>query len=59
MFGNKKESYKDSEAYLKRQQDIDYLLVLTKLLEPGMTAVQEDTQKEANKQIANLLDKLK
>lgn len=52
-------SYKDSKEFLDKQQKIDYLLILTKLLEPGMTDVDSDIKKQANKQIDKIISELK
>lgn len=54
---NPPESYKDSKQYLIRQQKIDYLLVLTKILEPGMV-VQTNLIREASKQITEILTEI-
>lgn len=55
MFSKK---YKESKEYLDKQQKIDYLLVLTKLVEPGVQ-IEKDTQKIAEKKILNLIEEIK
>lgn len=62
MFGNKKEQpYKDSKEYLQKQQDIDYLLILSKLFLEinNNTEKDKEIRAEAGKQISKILDKHK
>lgn len=48
-------SYRDSEDYLKRQQNIDAILVLAKVLE---LPIEKDIQRKAENKILGLLDKI-
>lgn len=48
-------SYKDTKVYLDRQQKIDTLLVVAKLLEPGMS-VNADTIKLAEKTVVKIIE---
>lgn len=50
--------YGQSKEFLEKQQRIDLLLVVTKLLEPGVD-ISADTKKEANKRIDKILEELK
>lgn len=50
--------YDKSKEFLDRQQTIDYMLVLTKLLEPGMNS-ETDLQKLVNKKITKIVEDLK
>lgn len=55
-----KSNLRENEAKQKqseRQQDIDAILVLSKLLEIANTA-DDDTKKQAEKKIQKLIDKL-
>ena len=54
MFNN----YKESKEYLDKQQKIDLLLVLTKLLEPGMF-VEKENVKIAENKIFKIIEELK
>lgn len=60
LFKSKPEqpSYKETKEYLDKQQKIDYLLVLTKLLEPGMN-IESDTVKLVNRKIPSIIEELK
>lgn len=51
-----KPSYKDSEEYLKKQQDIDTMLIMTKIVET--TDLSGDTKEKARVIINKTLDKL-
>lgn len=49
--------YKNTETYIKKQQDIDMLLVLGKLLEPGINVTNDNVNK-INTRIYKILDSL-
>lgn len=57
LFGKKETPYDKSKEFLNRQQKIDYLLVLAKLIEPGMQTGEELT-KLANKKIEFIIEDL-
>lgn len=58
---NKETPYKESKEFLDRQQNIDYLLVLTRLFleTPYNTDLQKDIATESGKQIQRMLEKFK
>jgi len=51
-------SYANSKEYLERQQNIDLLLVLNGLVQPGLN-LPGDTIKEVQKMIDKTVEKLK
>ena len=52
-----KKEHKDTKEYLDRQQNLDAILILSKLLEPGM-ATNTDQQTIVRNKISQLLDKI-
>jgi hypothetical protein len=57
MFNNKKEiPYDKTKEFLTKQQDIDTLLVLVRILEAPMTDL--DIKKVAEKKISNILERI-
>ena len=50
-------NFKETEDYLKRQQDLDALLILSKLVEPT-SEVSTDTKEKVRVKISQLLDKI-
>lgn len=58
LFKKPETPYDKSKEFLDRQQNIDYLLVLAKLLEPGMNT-DADTNKETLKKISKIIEEIK
>ena len=57
MWFNKKPKYSESEEYLKKQQDIDTVLVLSKLLDP--TVVDSGLMRLAADKIKTIVERIK
>lgn len=59
LFRPKPIPYNTSKEYLERQQKIDYMLVLSGLLEMSKTVPIPELQRDAARQIAKLIEDLK